>query len=142
MNSAESHLAASALLAVQLLRRAMEREIDCGSTELIGAGEAATPSVRPTLGHLEDAMNDLRVHFDLNPDDIDLNFHTGVLPYPPVEPPGPVPPRPPLEPVPAPPSPLPPVPDPGEPFPMPPAPGRPDPEPGPTPIPQIAVQLG
>lgn len=92
----------------------------------------------PSLIHLADARNDLRVHFDLNPHDIDLDPHAGVLQHPPGEPPEPVPPWPPLEPVPA-PSP-PPVPGPPEPFPPPPSPDRPTPEPRPTPIPPLSVR--
>ncbi|GAB2532047.1 hypothetical protein [Nocardia heshunensis] len=142
MNSAESRLAASALLTVQLLRQAMEREMTCSALDFAGGDETIRPDTRLIFINLENAMTDLRVHFDLHPDDIDLDFHTGVLPHPPVEPPEPVPPRPPLEPVPVPPSPLPPVPEPPQPFPTPPLPGKPDPEPGPTPIPQIAGRLG
>ncbi|MFB8003046.1 hypothetical protein [Nocardia sp. NPDC056000] len=134
MQSAESRLAASALIAVELLRRAVEHEAACDSRELFdGKGNG----VHPRLMRLSGVMNDLRVHFDLNPQDIDLNFHADVLPNPPVEPPEPAPPIPPLEPA---PSPLPPVPEPAEPFTTPP-PGSPPAEPGPQPSPQISIPL-
>ncbi|MFD6357098.1 gas vesicle protein GvpK [Nocardia tengchongensis] len=114
MHSAESRLAASALLAVQLLRRTIERERIRSPQESIAVGESEQNRERPALIHLDDAMNDLCVHFDLNPNDIDLDFHAGMLSHPPGEPPEPVHPWPPLEPVPV-PSP-PPVPEPPDPL--------------------------
>ncbi|MFF2555398.1 hypothetical protein ACFVUS_30640 [Nocardia sp. NPDC058058] len=88
MQSAESRLAASALVAVELLRRTVEHETASNSRELL-AGDGN--GLRPSLIRLSDVMNDLRVHFDLNPQDIDLDFHADVPPNQAQEPPEPDP---------------------------------------------------
>ncbi|MFI1919843.1 hypothetical protein [Nocardia sp. NPDC020380] len=137
MDSAETRLAASALAAVELLCRMTERH--AGRRPPTAAEAAGTIVAGLSISRLAEARKDLRVHFDLNPDDIDLDFHPAtatVPPVPPAQPPDPFePPTPPEpDPAPRPPAPmppLPPVPEPGGPIPPPPPDDPPSPLPDP-----------